>query len=183
MGSKTKLDLAGINRAEPPPNPNGGYGEELIAVGTSRHATRFVAPDNHPLALARKGKRISEMQFQAGHKYREKSSFLDRSGKDSTLQLLVSGGGSPTTLTDAQCDASAWLVRVNWLMAAQHRHIVQQVCGYGETPARAVKMILPREAKNVTSLFQQALDGLGEAILKAAKIGNALPLDAFRKSA
>ncbi len=111
------------------------------------------------------------MQYQAGLLYREKCSLIARSGKDSTMQLLVSGGGSPTNLTDAQCDASTWKVHVNFLMTKQHRHIVNQVCDRDVSPAKAVRMILPNEGKNVTRLFQDALEGLAEAIIKKNRLG------------
>lgn len=171
MGKATKLELAGINRAELPPNPNGGYAEELVAVGKNAWVTRYVIDDRHPLALARRLKRISELQYQAGLTYREKASLIARKGKDSTMALLVSGGGDCTSMTDAQCDASTWVFQVNFLLNAKHRHIVQQVCGLGETPAKAIRMIMPKEAKNVTMHFQHALDALGEAILKNSRVG------------
>ncbi len=142
------------------PHGKGEYKAEPVgnAVGGEK---RFRNVLEHPLSLAWDRGRIDAFQHAAGTLYRRHYETRHRSGK-SSLQLV--SGGASQGLTDAQCDASQWLKRVEARLGRNDKELIRLTCGEGYAFPEAMALAGLTGTKRITERMAEALDALAWAI-------------------
>lgn len=158
-------------RAEPPPNPNGGYVEEVIATGKNSLGTRYRSVREGQLKRYFDGGQIDQDQFDVGSAYANDLALLYRSGRD-TLGSTRSDLGATDHLTEAQSDALRRVIAIDDRLTAKDRVIVRKVCGEDHTAIDAVAAATGvRNFAFAVPRFLEAMIGLVKATHQAKRAG------------
>lgn len=172
-----QINPAGLkDRAEPPPNPNGGYVEEVIATGKNQLGTRYRTTKLTWLEKYRASGQIGQEQFEAGDRYATDCQILFASGRDSTDQEVRSGGSaSRHPLSQAQVDAMRRIHAIDSRLCKNDRHIVHEVCGRDVSARSAVLKVLGEKD------FHYAVPRLREALTSLVKATHAAKANGWRQ--
>jgi hypothetical protein len=159
-------NLAVVERDDGPSKRGPGqiFIKEKIAKGSGKgEATRHRNIGEHPLTLAWSRKRINGNQFAAGEVYRILCEKLNRSGKDSTI-IVIPTGGQRTPWTQEQAQAALSLKKIDAELGDDNRKILRSFLGDGASMAEAVQRHVPCHPSGVIWRMLEALDRLDEAL-------------------
>tara|TARA_R110000868_G_scaffold187664_4_gene430196 strand:- start:2214 stop:2744 length:531 start_codon:yes stop_codon:yes gene_type:complete len=139
----------------------------ISPVAGAPRAWRRLSPLEKAFAkgqLAGGGHRYTANQrFEAGQNYAQIFLATQTSGRDSTQSLNVSRSTGGGCMAQTQANAFAMLRTLEASMKCRDRLIIHSVCGEGEVPAEAIRLICGDYRDTIAARFREALDSLVEA--------------------